>query len=167
MENKKGIKYKILFVCLGNICRSPSAEAVMKSVVKKAGLEESIYIDSAGIIGMHSGNSADSRMISHAIKRGYDLTSKSRQVNPKRDYNDFDIIIGMDNQNITDLMSLAPHDDAIRSKIVKMTDFCNKMEMDVVPDPYYGGDSGFELVLDLLEDACDGLLKDIKCKISI
>lgn len=160
MEDIKGRKYKILFICLGNICRSPSAEAVMKAVVEKAGLSDTIYIDSAGISGYHDGESADKRMMTHAIRRGYNLTSISRRIRPLTDYDDFDIIIGMDNQNIEDLNVLAPNEE-VKAKIHKMTEFCTTHKIETVPDPYFGGSEGFELVLDLLEDACKGLLNKI------
>lgn len=160
MEERKGVKSRILFVCLGNICRSPTAEAVMKAVVEKAGLSDVVYIDSAGINGYHNGERADSRMRVHAQRRGYDLTSISRRVEPLADFADFDLIIGMDYQNIKDLNALAS-DDKSREKIRIMTQYCRVSKADVVPDPYYGGDAGFELVLDLLEDACEGLLEEI------
>lgn len=154
------MKKRILFVCLGNICRSPSAEAVMKAYVAKEGLSDVVYCDSAGIIGYHEGSPADSRMRSHARKRGFNLTSLSRPVDEYTDFDKFDMIIGMDDQNIQDLNALA-RDDNDRAKIYRMTDFAEKFDYDVVPDPYYGGESGFELVLDLLEDACTGLIKFI------
>jgi len=151
----------ILFICLGNICRSPSAEAVMKGLIRREGLENEIFCDSAGILNYHAGEPADSRMQSHAIKRGYKLTSISRQINPKKDFDQFNMIIGMDEQNIRDLKALArtPKD---AQKLYKMTDFCRKSDYDSVPDPYYGGERGFEVVLDILEDACQGLLDHLK-----
>lgn len=152
------MKKRILFICLGNICRSPSAEAIMKYYVKERGLEGQYYIDSAGISGYHSGDPADRRMQSHAIRRGYDLTSLSRKFYPDADFSDFDMIIGMDDQNIRDLQRMATSAEE-KNKIFKITDFCQRFSYrDSVPDPYYGGDSGFELVLDLLEDAVEGLL---------
>ena len=157
-ENKK--KYRILFVCLGNICRSPSAEAVMKKLVKDAGLERRIEIDSAGIIGYHEGEPADDRMRAHAARRGYRLDSISRPVRTS-DFFDFDLIIGMDNRNIDDLRQKAPDLESV-GKIHQMTEFSRNKLYDHVPDPYYSGAEGFELVLDLLEDACAGLLEEIK-----
>lgn len=161
MEERKGIKYKILFVCLGNICRSPTAEGVMKSIIKENGADDLFYIDSAGINGYHTGEKADSRMRKQASKRGYDLTSRSRRIKPLTDYDDFDMVIGMDNTNIKDLKALAPSDEA-RSKIFKMTDFAINRSETVVPDPYYGGVDGFDLVLDILEDCCQGLFDKLK-----
>ena len=154
-------KKKILFVCLGNICRSPSAEAVFKGLIEKEGLQDKFFIDSAGITDYHAGSPADARMQRHAIKRGYDLTSISRPVLPQVDFMEFDMIIGMDNQNIRDLEQMAGG-TYVASKIFKMTDFCNNCNYDEVPDPYYGGEDGFELVLDLLESACRGLLNFLK-----
>jgi protein-tyrosine phosphatase len=152
---------KILFVCLGNICRSPSAEAVMNALIKQKGLEDAIVCDSAGILDYHKGERADQRMQKHAKKRGYLLTSLSRPVNPKVDFDRFDMIIGMDDQNIRDLNSLARTKDDLK-KIHRMTGFCRHYQYKQIPDPYYGGDDGFELVLDILEDACAGLLDYLK-----
>lgn len=153
---KKGV-YKILFVCLGNICRSPSAEAVMKKLVREAGLDERIKVDSAGIIGYHEGERADPRMRAHAARRGYRLDSISRPVRTE-DFYDFDLIIGMDDRNIDDLKRKAP-DLASVEKIHRMTEYSRNKLYDHIPDPYYSGAEGFELVLDLLEDACGGLLE--------
>lgn len=152
-------KYKILFVCLGNICRSPSAEAVMKKLVKDAGMEARFEIDSAGIIGYHEGEPADQRMRAHAARRGYVLDSISRPVRIA-DFFDFDLIIGMDDKNISDLKRKAP-DLESENKIHRMTQFSRNKLYDYVPDPYYSGADGFELVLDLLEDACSGLLETL------
>lgn len=154
-------KKKVLFVCLGNICRSPSAEAVFTGLVKKEGLTDKFEIDSAGTGRWHAGEPADRRMQSHAIKRGYDLTSISRGFEPDIDFDHFDIIIGMDDQNISTLKSWARKGED-KAKIHKMTDFSKEWNYTEVPDPYYGGEAGFELVLDLLEDSCKGLLEKLK-----
>ena len=155
------MKQRVLFVCLGNICRSPSAEAVFNGLVKKEGLQDSIESDSAGTSGFHAGEPADRRMQSHAQKRGYHLTSISRSINPDLDFEKFDFIVGMDDSNVYDLQSMA-RDGEDMKKIYKMTDFCSKDGHFSVPDPYYGGSDGFELVLDILEDACEGLLNEMK-----
>ncbi len=152
-------KKKILFVCLGNICRSPSAEAVFTGLVNKNGLADKFEIDSAGTGAWHVGKPADKRMQKHAIQRGYNLTSIGRQFDPYSDFDRFDRIIAMDDENVATLKSLARTRDDLK-KIQKMTDFSKEWGYTEVPDPYYGGDEGFELVLDLLEDACQGLLED-------
>ncbi len=156
-------KKKILFVCLGNICRSPSAEAVFAGMVKKRGLNGNFEIDSAGTSGWHQGEQADQRMQLHAIKRGYKLTSISRKFDPEYDFDHFDLIIGMDDENVHTLKQMARNDSDLH-KITKMTDFRKDWKYDEVPDPYYGGEQGFELVLDLLEDSCEGLLEKLDIK---
>lgn len=155
-------KLKLLFVCLGNICRSPSAEAVMKKLVENAGLSDRIEVDSAGIAGYHAGEPADSRMRGHAARRGYRLDSISRPVRLS-DFYDFDLLIGMDDRNVEDLKRMAP-DLETAAKIRRMTEYSRTRLYDYVPDPYYGGASGFELVLDLLEDACEGLLASLSAE---
>lgn len=151
---------KILFVCLGNICRSPSAEGVMNSFLEKEGLKDRVEVDSAGLTGYHAGELPDRRMRMHATRRGYNLESRSRPVSTD-DFERFDLIIGMDDQNIYGLRSLAPTVES-EQKIRRITDFCRRINADHIPDPYYGGASGFENVLDILEDACSGLLEEIK-----
>ncbi len=155
------MKKRVLFVCLGNICRSPSAEAVFNSMLENQGLQSEVECDSAGTTGYHAGEQADRRMQSHAIERGYRLTSISRPVDPDRDFDEFDYIVGMDDNNVWDLKKMARNLNDIR-KIHKMTDFASTKGYESVPDPYYGGADGFELVLDILEDACEGLLADLK-----
>lgn len=152
-------KTKILFVCLGNICRSACAEAVMKDIVAKRGLEDKFEIDSAGLISYHEGEQADPRMRQHASARGINITSIARKIKDD-DFRHFDMIIGMDNDNIARLTSIAPTQESVL-KISKMTDYCLNYDADSVPDPYYGGADGFELVLDLLNDACNGLIDNI------
>lgn len=147
---------RILFVCLGNICRSAAAEEIMRNRVIHAGLEKEIDLDSAGLSSYHQGDPADSRMRAHAARRGYRITHLSRPVG-YHDFFDFDMLIGMDDSNLSGLRNLAPGLPE-EQKIYRMTDFCRRIPADHVPDPYYGGDSGFETVLDILEDACDGLL---------
>ena len=151
---------KVLFVCLGNICRSPAAEEIMRKLVEDAGLEDSFVLDSAGLIDYHEGEPADGRMRAHAARRGYRLTHLSRPVK----YDDFffyDVIVGMDDRNISKLRTMAPGLEE-EQKVVRMTDYCRLKVVDHVPDPYYGGASGFENVLDILEDACAGLLDALR-----
>lgn len=144
----------ILFVCMGNICRSPSAEAVMKKMAQNC---TDLLIDSAGTIAHHTGEPADARMQRHARQRDYQLTSISRPI-VVEDFQQFDMIIGMDDDNMDYLYA---HAGNYKDKLFKMTSFCTEFDEDAVPDPYYGGDAGFELVLDLLEDACRGLMKKV------
>ncbi|MCC8145166.1 MAG: low molecular weight phosphotyrosine protein phosphatase [Bacteroidales bacterium] len=156
------MKTKILFVCLGNICRSPAAEGIMKSKVKEAGLEDSFFIDSAGTHGYHEGELPDPRMREHALRRGYKLDSHSRPVKTE-DFYDFDLIVAMDDHNISHLKRIAP-DIESQKKIVLMTDYCRKIVADHVPDPYYGGAQGFENVLDIIEDVCTQLTFSVNSK---
>lgn len=152
---------KILFVCLGNICRSPAAEAVMKATLKKLGIENAFYVDSAGTYGGHSGSLPDARMRKHAALRGYHLEHRARHFYASADFAEFDMIIGMDRQNIADLRKLAVTAEE-RAKIYAMIDFCRKDRVyREIPDPYYEGPDGFELVLDLLEDAIEGLIEKL------
>lgn len=156
-------KIRLLFVCLGNICRSPSAEAVMKKMACQAGLNNRLEIDSAGLIGYHEGEQADPRMRAHAARRGYVLDSISRPVRPA-DFYDFDLLIGMDDRNVEELKRRAP-DLKTAAKVRQMTEFSRHKLYDYVPDPYYSGAEGFELVLDLLEDACGGLLESLASEV--
>ncbi|MEC9296582.1 MAG: low molecular weight protein-tyrosine-phosphatase [SAR324 cluster bacterium] len=153
---------KILFICMGNICRSPSAEAVMQALVKQQGMEKEIFCDSAGTLDYHRGKPADARMQKHALLRGYELNSISRPF----EYDDFELfdwIITMDEDNYQQIKWF---DQRINyaDKIRRMTEFCNTAQVSEVPDPYYGGKQGFENVLDLLEDACQGLLEFVTLK---
>ena len=154
-------KTKILFVCLGNICRSPAAQTIMQQLVDEKGLQDKYEIDSAGTIGFHSGAPADGRMRTHAAKRGYTITHLSRQFKPKYDFDHFDLIIGMDNNNIQTLRNLTSESHHLE-KIKKMTSYNKTFKETEIPDPYYGGYEGFEYVLDLLEDACKGLLTELE-----
>lgn len=148
---------RILFVCLGNICRSPTAESVMNSLIDSRGLHEEIVCDSAATGGWHVGNRADPRMREHLMRRGYESTSRARQVSAPDDFKTFDLILAMDNENLRDLKALDP-DHQYHDKIQTMVSYCVTSKETEVPDPYYGGAEGFEKVIDLLEDACEGLL---------
>lgn len=153
-------KKKVLFVCLGNICRSPAAEGVFQAIVDREKLSDNFTVDSAGTYGGHAGEKADARMRAAATRRGYNLTSRSRQIRYE-DFVDFDLILTMDDRNYERVHRLAP-DHELRKKIYRMTDFCRTIQADHVPDPYYEGHEGFEIVLNILEDSCNGLLEDIK-----
>lgn len=152
----------ILFVCMGNICRSPMAEGVFKKILEREHKSHEISVDSAGTIGYHAGELADARMRRHAANRGYSLTHKSRKV-CFTDFEKFDLLVAMDDANYADLCELAnsPED---KNKIVRITDYCRTFNATHIPDPYYGGESGFEHVIDLLEDACEGLYNKISDK---
>ncbi|CAL5004731.1 unnamed protein product [Urochloa decumbens] len=159
--------FAVLFVCLGNICRSPAAEAVFRNLVNKRGLDSKFLIDSAGTIGYHEGNKADSRMRSASKKRGIEVTSRSRPIKPS-DFRDFDLILAMDRQNYEDILNSferwrhkEPLPDSAPNKVKLMCSYCKRHTESEVPDPYYGGPQGFEKVLDLLEDACESLLDSI------
>ncbi|MDY2829072.1 MAG: low molecular weight protein-tyrosine-phosphatase [Sodaliphilus sp.] len=156
-------KYKILFVCLGNICRSPSAQAVMQHLIDERGQNDKYYLDSAGTYGGHAGSLPDPRMRQHAKLRGYDLTHRSRKVTGN-DFEDFDLIVAMDNGNVRSLEGMAATVEEAR-KIVMLGKWVRKYpHYDYVPDPYYEGSEGFELVMDLLEDACGNLLDEIEAR---
>lgn len=150
------MKTRVLFVCLGNICRSPAAEAIFRNVVGHHGASARFEIDSAGTAGYHVGEQPDRRMRVHARQRGIALDHSCRRVDVE-DFDRFDLIIGMDSSNLHNLRALAPSVEAAR-KIRAMADFFPAgCAYDHVPDPYYEGAEGFELVLDLLEDACENL----------
>lgn len=155
---------KVLFVCLGNICRSPAAEGIFRDLVKKEGLEKQILVDSAGTGDWHEGEGPDGRMIMFAKKRGYDLSDLiGRQIKAPHDLEDYDYILTMDESNLRNVRALDPSTKH-HVKIQPLTSFCKIHSIKEVPDPYYREDDGFEHVLDLLEDACTELLLHIKNK---
>jgi len=154
-------KKKILFVCLGNICRSPAAEAVMIRLLKNYNLEDLVEVDSAGTIDYHEGEPADARMRIYAGKRGYNLNSFARKFNPDADFEKSDYIIAMDDNNFEVIQTL-DLDNKFTKKIFRMTDFLKNFDVTEIPDPYYGGREGFENVLDILEDAAAGLLQKLE-----
>ena len=146
---------KILFVCLGNICRSPAAEGIFKKKIKDRELENLFVVDSAGTGGWHVGNLADRRMREAALSRGIELTSRSRKID-HNDLYEFDHILVMDKDNLNAVKSLIKDNTyPINSKIKLILSYSKKSQLDEVPDPYYGGQNGFEKVLDLLDDAID------------
>jgi protein-tyrosine phosphatase len=150
---------KVLFVCLGNICRSPTAHGVFEQRVQSAGLADRIYVDSAATGAFHVGNPPDPRTVAAAVRRGYDLSSqRARQVHPD-DFTFFDFILPMDRMNLGNLRAMQPRD--FRGHLGLFMDFSRQKQYGQVPDPYSGGQDGFELVLDLVEDAADGLLQHI------
>jgi protein-tyrosine phosphatase len=147
---------KILFVCLGNICRSPAADGIMNHLVKMNGQAESYFIDSAGTSAHHVGERADSRMRKHAARRGYELESISRQF-VSSDFEEFDLILAMDKSNLSNILRLDT-EGKYQGKVKLFCDFCQKHKISEVPDPYYGGNQGFEDVLDIVEDGVAGIL---------
>ena len=147
----------ILFVCLGNICRSPTGEGVMQHLVEERGIESETSIDSAGTIGYHTGHGADDRMQAAAQKRGYDLQSRSRKITP-RDLETFDLVIAMDRENYQDIQQVHQSPTAT---VKLLSDWLGDEWPSDVPDPYYGGDEGFEYVLDMIEAACPLILDEL------
>lgn len=152
-------KFKVLFVCLGNICRSPAAQGIFEHIVRENGMEDRIEVDSAGTYGGHRGELPDRRMRTAAMYRGFGLTHRSRLVS-SLDFLEFDLIVAMDDQNYEDLRELAPSVEAV-NKIRRMSEFIQRRKMSYIPDPYYMGAEGFSLVLDLLEDGCQNLYETI------
>ena len=152
----------MLFVCLGNICRSPTAHAVFRSMVESRGLSGQILVDSAGTGDWHLGHAPDRRTSAQAAERGYDMSDlRARLVEPK-DFEQFDYIIGMDHENISNLMLIRPADYTGHVELfLSFSQNPENRDQRVVPDPYYGGENGFALVLDLVEDAAAGLLNHI------
>ena len=152
-------RVRVLFVCMGNICRSPTGEGVFQYYVENAGYSDVIQVDSAGTIDYHAGNPADSRMREAASRRGYSLNSIARQVRPE-DIDSFDLIVAMDLDNLMDLQELAKGPRENIRMLGTFLDGAGRNDMArPVPDPYYGGAQGFEEVLDMIEDACPGMLE--------
>lgn len=150
--------FRVLFVCLGNICRSPAAEGIFKRIAHDRGLN--VEVDSAGTSGWHQGEPADSRMRRSARHRGYELTSISRQVR-RSDFERFDLLVAMDDSNYHNLREMSSTKEE-EDKIVRMADFLDRKDYDYIPDPYYGGADGFDLVIDLLEEASENLAQEIQ-----
>ena len=152
---------KILFVCLGNICRSPAAEGIFKKKIKDRELENLFVVDSAGTGGWHVGNLADRRMREAALSRGIELTSRSRKIDDN-DLYEFDHILVMDKDNLYAVKSLIKdQNNPVNSKIKLILSYSKNFQLDEVPDPYYGGQNGFDKVIDLLDDAMDGLIESL------
>ncbi|MDH4151088.1 MAG: low molecular weight phosphotyrosine protein phosphatase [Betaproteobacteria bacterium] len=150
----------VLFVCMGNICRSPTAEGVFRHLLEQQGMTEQVLTDSAGTHDYHIGAPPDLRAQAAAARRGYDLSMlRARQVTPA-DFERFDYVLAMDEANLGELLPLCP--DASRDRLRLLLEFAEEVERRDVPDPYYGGEQGFEDVLDLVENAARGLLAHIK-----
>jgi protein-tyrosine phosphatase len=155
--------YKLLFVCLGNICRSPAAENIMNHLIKQANLSQKIICDSAGTSSYHIGSSPDQRMTSAAASRSIAMKGEARQF-IESDFTEFDLILAMDRENYRNILAL-DRQGKYRDKVKMMCDYATHHSEKEVPDPYYGGAKGFERVLELLSDACSGLLSEIEKKL--
>lgn len=147
---------------MGNICRSPMADTIMHHIVNQKGLANKYEIDSAGILDYHEGEKADYRMRCHANFRGYEITHISRPVS-KSDFEHYDLVFAMDEQNVRDLEYIAENGEN-KAKIRRLVDYCKEFNRPTIPDPYYGGDSGFKLVIDMLEVACANLLDELEAQ---
>jgi protein-tyrosine phosphatase len=159
MKSSQASVTSMLFVCMGNICRSPAGENVMRKLLEDAGLADSVKLDSAGTHGYHIGHPPDSRMIQAGRKRGLPMTGAARKVT-RQDIETFDLILAMGEDNYQELIRLSTEDN--RHKVKRFISYCIRHKDDEVPDPYYGEMSDFEYVLDLLEDGCSEILKEIR-----
>ena len=151
---------KVLFVCMGNICRSPTAQGMFETLVQQARLEGRIHIDSAGTHAYHVGEAPDQRAREAAARRGIDLARQRARRVDVADFEQFDYVVAMDRNNLEDLLLICP--DHHRQKLSLLLDFARHLDQQDVPDPYYGGVQGFERVLDLVEEGARGLLEDIR-----
>lgn len=149
----------VLFVCLGNICRSPAAEIIFRKQVTDAGRLDDFHIDSAGTIGHHQGSPPDHRMAEALTRKGFEVTGRARRIEPE-DLTNFALIVTMDETNLSDVRSLDPGGES-HAKIRPFVSFCRRHGDLRVPDPYYGGQRGFDHVIELLIDGCEGILAEI------
>jgi protein-tyrosine phosphatase len=163
MTNKEPIK--VLFVCMGNICRSPTAHGVFQSLVDEQGLGKSIQVDSAGTHSYHSGSPPDRRSQATAQSHGINLKGQRARRFVSSDFTEFDYLLGMDLANLDNMLSLKP-DDETRARAKLMLEYSDRFEQQEIPDPYFG-DDGFDLVFDMIDDAARGLLKDIRSQYGI
>ncbi len=157
---------KLLFVCLGNICRSPSADGILRKKLAEHGLADKVTVDSAGTGDWHIGKAPDERSQQAAIKRGYEISMlRARQVKAE-DFSEFDYVLAMDNSNIDNMQEFKPQGVVRTEPELFLKRFGENSNVTEVPDPYYGGEEGFENVLDLIEAACDNMIIDIKQKLA-
>jgi protein-tyrosine phosphatase len=155
---------KVLFVCMGNICRSPTAQGVFEALVEEAQLTSRIHIDSAGTHAYHVGKPPDARASEAASRRGIHLGRQRARRVAEADFESFDYVVAMDRSNLDDLHAICP--DPHRQKLCLLLDFAQHLSQQEVPDPYYGGAQGFERVLDLVEEGARGLLEDIRQRLT-
>lgn len=155
---------KVLFVCMGNICRSPSAEGVFRHLVAEAGLTDLVGVDSAGTHGFHIGEAPDARALAAANKRGYQIDQRAARQITADDFRDFDLILAMDWENLSALQQQCPK--IYHHKLMLLMRFANEFEEATVPDPYYGAADSFSKVLDYLEDACQGVLEVVRKRVT-
>jgi protein-tyrosine phosphatase len=156
-------RFKVLMVCMGNICRSPTAHAVFRDKLVATGWDDRIAVDSAGTHAYHLGSPPDERSQEHAEARGYDLSSLRAKHLTTRGIEQADLVLAMDWENLALIQAMTP--DGHEAKVKRLTEFAVKLQSPVVPDPYYGAARGFEEVLDIVEDACDGLLAHLQERI--
>ena len=156
--------FAVLFVCMGNICRSPTAHGVFNRKLMDAGIAHQVKVDSAGTHNYHPGSPPDARSQEHAAKRGYDLSDlRARQITDD-DFAHYNLILVMDWDNLALVQDVCPPEHM--AKVRRLTEFCLIHDAPVVPDPYHGGAKGFDQVLDLVEDACEGLLRHVRLKMA-
>lgn len=156
--------YKVLFVCMGNICRSPTGQGVFEHLVEQAGLSDQVEVDSAGTHAYHTGEPPDKRASRTAQKRGISLDGQYARRVSADDFEQFDYVLAMDSNNLRDLLSICP--DEHRHKVRLFLSYADGLSIEDVPDPYYGGTTGFERVLDMVEEGARGLLNDIRKRLS-
>lgn len=157
-EDRGEAPIRLLFVCMGNICRSPAAENVMRHLLTQQGLDHRFELDSAGTIRYHAGNPPDERMTAAARGRGIAMEGRARQIQGE-DLEKFDWVLVMDQDNLNDVRIMADQHGRGEARVAMFCEFCDAHDEDEVPDPYYGGSEGFEKVLDLLEDGCSGIIR--------
>lgn len=153
----------VLFVCMGNICRSPTGQGVFEKKLQDAGIEHRVFVDSAGTHAYHIGESPDRRSSMAALKRGIDLSSQRARKVELIDFENFDYVLAMDRSNLSDLLSICPQQH--QHKVKLFLSYATEVQEQDVPDPYYGGGQGFEHVLDLVEAAAEGLLEDVQTRL--
>jgi len=153
-------KKRVLLVCMGNICRSPTAEGVLKKIIKDNGLDEIVEVDSAGTHGYHAGEAPDPRALAAAAKRGYELKGLRARKVRRDDFALFDLVLAMDRENLANLLEICP--PVYQERVRLFLSYASEGGSDEVPDPYFGGPAGFEVVLDMIEEAARGLVESMR-----